>query len=76
MTAVNRERYEALKGANVPEDKALAEAAVVADTRDIKSDVKDMAGRLNKVEADLAVLRWMVSTNIALTLAVLWKLLK
>jgi hypothetical protein len=76
MTAVNRELYEALKGANVPEEKALAAAAVVADTRDLKSDVKDMAVRLNKVGADLAVLRWMVSTNIALTLAVLWKLLK
>ena len=76
MTAINRELYEALKSANVTDEKALAAAAVVAETRDIETDVKDIALRLNKVEADLAVLRWMVSTNIAISLAVLWKLLK
>ena len=76
MTAINRELYEALRSANVADDKALAAAAVIAATRDIKMDVKDIGSRLNKVEADLAVLRWMVATNIAIALAVLWKLLK
>jgi hypothetical protein len=53
--------YDALRAGNVPDDKARA-AAIEAADRDI-----DLAN----VRADLRLLKWMVGTNAAVTLAVL-----
>ncbi|KAB2918492.1 MAG: integrase [Hyphomicrobiaceae bacterium] len=66
MATMNREIYEALKEANVSEDKALKAAESVAT----------FDARFARIEAEMAVLKWMVGTNIAISLAVLWRLLK
>lgn len=57
--------YDALRQAQgVPEDAARKAAEEVASYED----------RLGRVERDLAILKWMVGTNIALTLLVLGRL--
>ncbi len=55
--------YDALRAANVPDDKARA-AAVEAASFD---------NRLSKVEADLNLLKWMVGFNLAMTAALIGK---
>jgi len=60
------EVYDALRAINVPEDKARKAAEALAN----------YDPQLRAVERELAVLRWMVGTNLALTLAVLVKLLR
>ena len=52
---------DALEAAGAPTDMAAAEEAAGYENR------------LAKVEGDLALLKWMVATNIALTLLVLGK---
>jgi hypothetical protein len=56
--------YEALVSGNVPQDKAQKAAEEVASYEN----------RIAKVEADLSTLKWMVGTNIGLTLIVIGKL--
>jgi hypothetical protein len=53
--------YQALRSANVPDDQAHAAAEEAAGYEN----------RLGKVESDLHLLKWMVATNIAVTLIVL-----
>jgi hypothetical protein len=66
MALMISELYDALLAGNVPEDKARKAAEAVAQYEN----------RPAKIEADLGLLKWMVGTNILLTLGVLWKLLK
>jgi hypothetical protein len=61
MPVMMEKLYDALRAGNVPDDKARA-AAIEAADRDI-----DLAN----VRADLRLLKWMVGTNAAVTLAVL-----
>ena len=53
--------YDALRAANIPDDKARAAAVEVAEFKD----------RIAAVQSDLALLKWMVGSNIAVTLIVL-----
>ena len=62
---MNREIYEALKEANVSEDKAIKAAESVAS----------FDAKFAKIETELTLLKWMVGTNIGISLAALWKLL-
>ena len=62
---MNREIYEALKEANVSEDKAIRAAESVAS----------FDATFAKIETELTVLKWKVGTNIGISLAALWKLL-
>lgn len=57
--------YEALKGAGADESAA----------RKAAEEVAGYENRLAKIETDLTLLKWMVTTNIALTLGVLWRVL-
>jgi hypothetical protein len=57
--------YQALRAVNAPEELAAGAAEEAAAPLD----------RLAKVEADLGVIKWMVGTNVALTIAVLFRLL-
>lgn len=57
--------HDALLAGNVPDDLAKKAAEEVADYNQ----------RIAKIEQDLALLKWMVGTNIILTLAVLGRLL-
>jgi hypothetical protein len=59
------EVYDAFLAARVPDATARKAAEAVAIYED----------RLSGIERELAVLRWMVGTNVVLTLAVLGKLL-
>jgi len=53
--------YDALRTADVPDDKARAAAVEGAQYE----------SRAAKIEADLSLLKWMVGTNVAITLVVL-----
>lgn len=57
--------YDALVAAHVPEDQARKAAEEVADYNE----------RIGRIERDLTVLKWMVGTNIMLTVGVLGRLL-
>jgi hypothetical protein len=59
------EVYDAFLAAHVPDATARKAAEAVAVYEN----------RLSSIERELAVLRWMVGTNVVLTLAVLGKLL-
>ena len=57
--------YDALLAAHVPEDQARRAAEEVADYNQ----------RIGNIERDLAILKWMVGTNVVLTVGVLGRLL-
>ena len=57
--------YDALVAAHVPEEQARKAAEEVADYNE----------RIGRIERDLTVLKWMVGTNIMLTVGVLGRLL-
>jgi hypothetical protein len=57
--------YDALVAAHVPEEQARKAAEEVADYNQ----------RIGNIERDLGLLKWMVGTNVALTLGVLGRLL-
>ena len=57
--------YDALRSANVPEEKARKAAEEVADFKTAVSEVR----------AELQVLKWMMGANITLTILVLGGLL-
>lgn len=54
--------YDALKAAGAPEEQARAAAREVAD----------YDNRLNRIERDMTVLKWMVGALLALTLGMFW----
>jgi hypothetical protein len=58
--------YDALIAAHVPAEQAKQAAEEVAS----------FENRLAKVEADLVLLKWMVGTNLVLTVGILWRVVK
>lgn len=64
MAMMMRQLYSALRAAGADDDSASRAAEEVAN----------YDNGINKVESDLALLKWMVGTNIALTLTILFKL--
>ena len=73
MPTMISEVYDALLEAGASDDKArkAAEAVAAYDQRfaGIETRLVELAGRV-------ALIQWMLGTNIVLTLGVLWKLLK
>jgi hypothetical protein len=78
--------YQALRAANVPEDKARAAAGEVASYRGGLTQLRletgelfhEMAERLGRVKSDLCVLKWMTGFLLALTIgtfAMEWEIL-
>jgi hypothetical protein len=65
MAMMISEVYDALIEAGASEEKARKAAEAVAQYEN----------RLSKMEGDLGLLKWMVGTNILVTLGVLWKVL-
>ena len=63
MTTMIREVYEALKEACASEEKAAKAAEAIASYE----------SRFNKVETDLALIKWMVGFNLAISVAILFK---
>ena len=64
MSTMISEVYDALKEAGASEEKArkAAEAVVSCDNR------------FARIEGDLAVVKWMIGFNLAMTVAVLWRI--
>ena len=60
---MNAEMYDALKEAGASEDKARAAATSVAA----------YDSQLAEIKGDMKVLRWMVTFNIAMTVAILYR---
>lgn len=65
MSTMIAELYDALRAAGAPEDQARKAAEVMAGYEN----------RFGKIEADLNLIKWMVGFNIALSAAVVTKLL-
>jgi hypothetical protein len=58
--------YDALRQTSIPEDVA----------RKAAEEAAGYENRLAKIESDLGLLKWMVGVNTALTLGILFKLLR
>lgn len=71
MAVMMARLYAALRAANVPDQTAREAAEEAAGYEDRFDRVE---ARIGKIETDLAVLKWMTATNIALTVLVLGKL--
>jgi hypothetical protein len=71
--------YDALRADNAPDEKARAAAEEVANHEGELSKLRlDMSERLNRVEGELRLHRWMVGFLIAVVLAVFalqWQIL-
>jgi hypothetical protein len=64
MTTMNTEVYDALRAVNVPEEKARAAAQALSTA----------SMDLVKLEGKVTLLQWMVGFNLAMTVAMLWKI--
>jgi hypothetical protein len=64
MSTMISEIYDALKEAGASEEKARKAAEAVASYEN----------RFTRIESDLAVVKWMIGSNLAMTVAILWKI--
>jgi len=80
VTTLIKEVYEAFKEAGVSEEKAAAAAEALEHLRDedrlrgIEREIAALKLELADVKADVRLLKWMLGFNLALTSAVLLKL--
>lgn len=63
MSTMISEVYDALKEAGASEDKARKAAEAIAAYEN----------RFNRIEQDLAIVKWMLGFNLAIAVATLWK---
>ena len=89
MARMIAEVYDALRSAGADEEKARAAATAVAGQWEVEARLDQIGKRIDriddrlerlesrvaKVDTDLAVLKWMIGANIALTIIILGKLL-
>lgn len=82
MTAIHFEVFDAFKAAGVPEENArraaesLSEAfSAQKEVEGIQTDVKELKKDVNALQAKTSLLQWMLGVNIALSTAVLVRLL-
>jgi hypothetical protein len=64
MATMISEVYDALKEAGASEEKSRKAAEAIASYEN----------RFAHIESDLAVIKWMIGFNLAMTTAVLWKM--
>ncbi|MGH8703135.1 MAG: hypothetical protein ACREVR_18435 [Burkholderiales bacterium] len=80
MTTLIKEVYDAFKEAGVSEEKAAAAAQALDRPRDddrlrgIEREIAAVKLELADVKADVRLMKWMLGFNLALTSAVLLKL--
>jgi len=74
MSTMISEVYDALLAAGAPEDKArkAAEAIAAYDTRFAKIE-QDLSAFRAEVRGEFNLVRWMIGFNLAMTVAMLWK---
>ncbi len=53
--------------------EALTKVGADASSAREAAEVASYGNRISKVEADLTLLKWMLGFNIAMTLAILWR---
>jgi hypothetical protein len=75
MAPRSAEVYDALKSAGADEVKARAAVTAVAGQLEFDARLDRIEARVTKLETEVAVLKWMIGANIALTILVLGKLL-
>ncbi len=74
MTTMIREVYEAFKAAGVPDDKAAAAAEAIESIRE-EEGLRGIEKEIAELKTDMRLLKWMVGFNLALSTAILIKLL-
>jgi glycine cleavage system aminomethyltransferase T len=74
MTVMIREVYEALLEAGASEEKAAQAAEAIQSVRE-EERLRRIEQDITELKGDMKLLRWMISFNLALTAAVLIKLL-
>ena len=74
MTTITKELYDALREAGASEEKADAAARAISENQD-ESRLRDMERDVAETKGDIKLLKWMIGFNVALTTAVLLKLL-
>ena len=74
MATMISEVYDAFKEAGASEDKArkAAEAIASYDTRFYKIE-SDIATLRTETRGEFNLIRWMIGFNLAMTVAILWK---
>lgn len=73
MTTMISEVYEAFITAGVPQDKARQAAeALSAENLATKADINLLDKRIDSVQAQIYLLKWMVGFNLAFTMTILW----
>jgi hypothetical protein len=70
MSTMISEVYDALKEAGASEEKARKAAEAIASTENRFSRVE---GELIAIRGEQNLLRWMIGFNLAMTIAILWK---
>ncbi len=76
MATMISEVYQAFITAGVPHDQAR-QAAEASSSENLatKADIQLLDKRVDDVQAQLSLLKWMVGFNLAFTMAVLWKMI-
>lgn len=70
MSTMISEVYDALKEAGASEEKARKAAEVLSSYEDRFNRIDQ---RFTAVEGKIDLLRWMLTFNLAMTVAILWK---
>ncbi len=77
MTTMVTEIYDALKSINIDDDNARAVAIAMSerDAEFVKIDKRfaKVDQRFERVDGELKLHRWILATNTALLLAILWR---
>jgi len=74
MTTMIREVYEALKEAGASEERSAAAAEAIEAVRD-ETRLRAIEHEIADVKADVRLMKWMLGFNLAISMAVLFKLL-
>ncbi len=76
MATMISEVYQAFITAGVPHDQARQAAeALSSENLATKADIQLLDKRVDDVQAQLSLLKWMLGFNLAFTMAVLWKII-
>jgi len=70
MSMILAKTYAAFKEANVSEEKALEAAQELAEYSDTMNDLKI---KITNLEGKITLLHWMVTFNLAISVAILWR---
>ena len=70
MSVMLAKTYRALKSAGATEDEAREAAEELAGYESRSSNIES---RLDKIEVELSMLKWIIGLNFAMSIAILWR---